>query len=76
MREDGLTLKFIPSKEGLYYYNFNQSMMRKPAIAMMINTVEDVKQNFTKIEIEAADQARKLYVIMGRPSRRIFMRMY
>jgi len=39
----------------------------------MINqTVEGMKRNFTKKEIELADEARRLYVILGRPSQKSF----
>ena len=39
----------------------------------MINqTVEGMKRNFTKKEIELADEARRLYVILGRPSQKFF----
>ncbi len=39
---------------------------------MMIQTVEEIKRNFTKRELEKAEEARRLYVIVGRPGRKIF----
>ena len=42
---------------------------------MVIRTVEEVKRNFTKRELENAEEARRLYVIMGRPSQKIFEKM-
>jgi hypothetical protein len=39
---------------------------------LIVNTVKDLKRNFTKGEIEKADNARRLYVIVGRPSQRNF----
>ncbi len=38
--------------------------------ALVVNTVEEIKRNFTKKELEKADEARRLYVIVGRPSRK------
>ena len=35
---------------------------------MVIDTVDDLKRNFTKREIAAADVARRMYVTLGRPS--------
>jgi len=40
--------------------------------AIVINTVKEVKRIFTKREIENAEEARWLYVIMGRPSQKAF----
>jgi hypothetical protein len=34
---------------------------------MIVETVDKIKRNYTKREIEQEDQARRLYVIMGRP---------
>ena len=41
----------------------------------MVSTVEENKQGFTKREIEAADQARKLFITMARPSIKDFERL-
>ncbi len=38
----------------------------------MIKTVEGVQREFTKREIEHAEEARRLYVIVGRPSQKSF----
>jgi hypothetical protein len=42
---------------------------------MVVKTVEEIKRNFTKREVEAAEQARRLCVIMGRPSGQTFVRV-
>jgi predicted lactoylglutathione lyase len=34
--------------------------------------VEEFKRNFTKREIEKANEARRLFIIMGRPSQKVF----
>jgi hypothetical protein len=52
-RDNGLSMEFVPSSEGLYYYNFENSIKRKEeqskqAMAMVIQTVENVQRNFTK----------------------------
>ncbi len=61
-RDKGMMLKFIPSNEGLYYYNFHQSVCRqtesKQEHAMVIRTVEEVKRNFSKREVEDTEEAR------------------
>ncbi len=51
-QDDGMVMQFNPSREGLYYYDFNHSIKQnseeKPT--MMITTVEDIKRKFTKRE--------------------------
>jgi hypothetical protein len=42
---------------------------------MIVTTVEEIKRNFMKKEVEAAGEARRLYVIMGRPSQKVFEEM-
>ncbi len=78
-RDDGSQFKFILSKDGLYYYDFNNSIKRKKEMevrhSMIVNTVEEIKLKFTKREIADADKARQLYVTMGRPSDDIFESM-
>jgi hypothetical protein len=87
-RDDKSIMKFRPSTEGLYYYDFKESILRKELLesrsveekkegehVMAVKTVEEIKRNFTKREVEAAEQARRLYVIMGRPSGQTFERV-
>jgi hypothetical protein len=76
-RDDGSKMEFIPPKEGLYHYDFKLSIERckeqeKPERAMMIQTVEGIKRNFNKKEIDQANEAQRLYVILGRPSQKAF----
>jgi hypothetical protein len=80
-REDGTMMRFGPSKEGLYYYDFNESIKRKmeqeqketllEQPIMAIQTVEAIQRNFSKREV-GAEAARRLYVIVGRPSKKAF----
>jgi hypothetical protein len=85
-RDDDTFMEFRPSKEGLYHYNFLESinqMEREKEQAhvpveektMLVRTVEEMKRNFTKREIEGAEEVRRLYVIVGRPARRTFEEM-
>lgn len=80
-RDNGPEMEFLPSKEGLYHYDFNISIERSIAMKSMkkkvlvVTTVDELKRNFTKGEIEKADKARRLYVIVGRPSQKIFEEM-
>jgi hypothetical protein len=78
-RDNGSEMEFIPSREGLYHYDFTLSIERRKEMernrVMMIKTVEEIKRNFTKKEIEKADEARRLFVIIGRPSQKIFKEM-
>lgn len=55
--DDDSIIEFKPSPEGLYYYDFADSIRRKKAqevdkkaLAMAIQTVEELKRNFTKRE--------------------------
>jgi hypothetical protein len=64
--DNGSHMQFIPSREGLYQYDFNLSIKRRlekdnqpSEKAMVIQTVEGIKRNFTKKEIELANEARR-----------------
>jgi hypothetical protein len=77
-RDDGSKMEFIPSKEGLYHYDFKLSIerckeQRKPAEkTMVIQKVEGIKRNFSRREIDQANEAQRLYVILGRLSQKAF----
>jgi hypothetical protein len=53
-RDDGTMLDFIPSDDGLYYYDFNQSVRRKVESiqerTMVVTTIEEIKRKFSKRE--------------------------
>jgi hypothetical protein len=78
-RDDGTILEFVPSVGGLYYYDFNISLMRHKDKSlqntMMVETVEELHLNYTASELKQMDDARRLYVIMGRPSKADFLQM-
>jgi len=78
-RDDDSIMEFVPSKEGLYHYDIYLSIKRKMESqkekVLVVNTVEEIKRSFTKKELEKADEARRLYVIVVRPSRKQFEEM-
>jgi hypothetical protein len=79
-RDDDTFLEFVPSKEGLYYYDYRNSIARsmmKPvhSTTMVVESVETIRRNFTKKELKQAEEARRLYVMMGRPSVHDFANM-
>jgi hypothetical protein len=70
-RKDGSVIEFTPSVDGLHHCNFSKSieweknMKKEMEKMMMIEMVENIKRNFMKRELETADQARRLYMILG-----------
>ena len=78
-RDDGSVFEFTPSKEGLYYYNFMRSIERKKKLLETKNTmmidIENLQRRFTKREVDAAEKARRLYVILAWPSEESFEHM-
>ena len=79
-RDDGTMMHFIPSAEGFHYYDFNISLRRHQEQQMMQNTmvvetVEELRRNYTIRELKQMDEARRLYVIMGRPPKVDFLQM-
>jgi len=82
-RDDGTIIKFEPSTEGLYYYDFTTSVKRhqerivptNTQSTMMIETVNELQRNYTARELKQMDEARRLYVIMGRPSKADFIKI-
>jgi len=81
-RDDNTTFTFVPLKEGLYFYDFQNSINREAIKKepeeqniMVINTVEELQQNYMTRELKQVEAARRLYVMMGRPSREDFDRM-
>jgi hypothetical protein len=78
--DDGTIMEFAPSSEGLYYYDFNISVMRHQQQrnmhnTMMVATVDELRRNYTAREMKQMDEARRLNVIMGRPSKADFLKM-
>ena len=42
---------------------------------MVVNSVAELRRNYTEKELKKIDEARRLYVIMGRPSKADFYGM-
>jgi hypothetical protein len=81
-QDDNTTFTFIPSKEGLYFYDYQHSINRTTTTtvteeqnAMVVNTVEELQRNYTTRELKQVEAARRLYIMMGRPSRDDFFKM-
>jgi len=76
-RDDDTVMEFRPSPEGLYYYDFNNSILRqrREEDALVINAEEDLRRNYTDKELKRIEEARRLYDIMGRPSKADFQKM-
>jgi hypothetical protein len=52
-------MQFEPSSQGLYYYDFKESLKRKMVQehnALVVNTVEETQRKFTKREVERQRQ--------------------
>jgi len=43
---------------------------------MVVETVEELRRNYTTRELKQMDEAQRLYVIMGRPSKVDFLKMF
>ncbi len=80
-RDDGSNMEFVPSAEVLYHYNFSLTIKQKKEQenetekTTVIKTLEYVQRNFSKREVEQAEEAQRLDVIIGRPSQKFFEQM-
>lgn len=65
-RDDNSLMELVLSEEGLFTVTSqrvsNGKMLQKTFI---IESVEQLRRNYTKRELNGADTARRLYVIMG-----------
>eukprot|EP00979_Chaetoceros_neogracilis_P019304 scaffold12144_cov544-Chaetoceros_neogracile.AAC.1 len=75
-RADGSVMKFTEFASGLYFYDVENkstnSTVSNYSHHSYIQTVRDNKENFTKREIQGADDARRLQRLIGRHSDREF----
>ena len=62
-------------KNGLYYYDSrnepqtsNDEIFNKKTNVVMLQTVLGNQEGFTKRELKKANTARRLYILLGRPS--------
>ena len=68
----GKRMAFGPSEKGLYYHDMSGKQMMDAA---MVTTVEEMKENITRRDIEGAKLARYIYKRIGRPGNRRFMEL-
>ena len=73
-RNDGSTIVFSEHPSGLYVYDSNVTKPNVNAYTL-VNTVTEQKKLFTPRQVKAADTARALYRMIGRPSETIFQRI-
>jgi hypothetical protein len=75
-RDDGSSFKFVPSPEGLYYYNFVESIRTQKEMltkhVMIVDSVHERKRNYMKRELDGVEKASRMYVTLGRSSENIF----
>jgi hypothetical protein len=75
-RDDGSAFEFIPSPEGLYYYNFTESIKRQKEMqtkhVMIVDSVDEIKRNYIKRALDGVEKARRMFVALGRPLEHIF----
>ena len=72
--DDGSTMPFIRSPRGLYYHDIRWNTSDKHA-HVFVNTVADNMRVFNQRQIKAAERARELYIMLGRPSSRTYQYM-
>jgi hypothetical protein len=69
-RLDGSEMRFEEADSGLYVFSSNDSTAVK--MYTLLQTVAGQKKLFNKRQIDAADEARRIYRIAGRPSEEDF----
>jgi hypothetical protein len=70
-RKDGTVMIFSRHPSGLYVFNSNVTSPDVTAYTL-VNTVATQKKLFTPRQVQAADAARDLYRMLGRPSEQTF----
>ena len=66
-KDDGSTIKYCPSTDGLHYYETNLHG------TALVTTVHDKKSRYTNDEYTRATRARSLQIRIGRPSTKEFL---
>ena len=77
-RKNGTKMKFMEYRSGLYYYDVpvcSNNYKNQVTDYCFVNTVSQNKVMFTRREVEAADKARELYALVGRPEYKKFERI-
>ncbi len=76
-KKSGKTVKFNANKDGLYMYKPPESFIKENQSSgishnSIVTTVRDNMQGYTTKQIQLADDARKLYHLIGTPSLKNF----
>ena len=74
-RKDGTKMKFQEHKNGLYYYDVpkvNHILDNTFSDYCFVNTVANNKVMFARREVQAAERAREIYALIGRPGQQTF----
>ena len=76
-RKDGTIMKFQQYGSGLYYYDASvnkrtNNTNEDVSTYCFVETVANNKKLFTRRELESAEQARQLYIKLGRPGQQLF----
>jgi hypothetical protein len=73
--KDGSVMKFFKYKSSLYYFDTSAQKINHVSSVepyVFVQTVDNLKEQYTRIEVENADKARALYRKLGRPSKQVF----
>jgi hypothetical protein len=76
-KADGTVRKFVKSERGLFYMDVktNRKAEQYTSGTTLFHTVADKKTHYTNREYRAADLARKIQRMIGRPSLKDFLRI-
>jgi hypothetical protein len=74
-KHDGTKMKFLESKNGLYYYDAAKDTKVKSAYYTVVQLVSKNKSLYTRRQLKAADLANRLYRLVSRPSHAAFLHM-
>jgi hypothetical protein len=70
-KPDGTVFEFKQSPSGLYFLDTNN----KKESTVLVNTVADIKSNYTNQDYLKAMQARQLQIMIGRPNTKHFIKI-
>ena len=73
-RSDGSVLKFVQTTRGLYYHDIRWNRATTKG-TLLIQTTDNNKKQFTPRQVKRADEAKRVYSMVGFPSQRDFVEM-
>jgi hypothetical protein len=74
-KHDGTKMKFLESKNGLYYDDAAKDTKAKSAYYTFVQLVSKNKSLYTRRQLKAADLGNQLYKLVSRPSHPAFLHM-